>query len=105
MLETLTVNEENLDHHYTRHERSRSSRKEDERLPWRKAKRRVIQDLIPEWNGTVQELVKYLHPMASHLLIHRTLRTGTGCSGCVMAGPNCLNIVAAPLALHLPIRA
>ena len=39
VLETLSVNEEMLDHHYTRHERSRSSRKEDERLPWRKAKR------------------------------------------------------------------
>ena len=37
------MNEDNLDHHYTRHERSRSSRKEDERLPWRKAKRCVSQ--------------------------------------------------------------
>ena len=44
VLETLSVNEENLDHHYTRHERSRSSRREDERLPWRKAKRFVVQD-------------------------------------------------------------
>jgi len=41
VLETLSVSggEENLDHHYTRHERSRSSKREDERLPWRKAKR------------------------------------------------------------------
>lgn len=39
VLETLSVNEENLEHHYTRHERSRSARREDERLPWRKAKR------------------------------------------------------------------
>jgi hypothetical protein len=28
-----------LEHHYTRHEASRSSRREDERLPWRKARR------------------------------------------------------------------
>lgn len=40
------MNEENLDHHYTRHERSRSSRREDERLPWRKSKRYMIPVLM-----------------------------------------------------------
>ena len=33
------MNEDFLEHHYTRHERSRSSRAEDEVLPWRKQKR------------------------------------------------------------------
>lgn len=35
------MNEDYLEHHYTRHERSRSSRAEDEVLPWRKQKRWV----------------------------------------------------------------
>ncbi|CAL8470414.1 g9956 [Coccomyxa elongata] len=38
-LETVAMNEDYLEHHYTRHERSRSSRAEDEVLPWRKQKR------------------------------------------------------------------
>lgn len=58
VLETLSVNEENLDHHYTRHERSRSSRKEDERLPWRKAKRCVWYRVLQLGACSVQEPVR-----------------------------------------------
>lgn len=36
----MSINEDYLEHHYTRHERSRSSRAEDEVLPWRKQKQK-----------------------------------------------------------------